>query len=795
MEDDPLFGKIIERLLAAADPTSASEMAGDLAAARTRLADHDFDVVLTDVSLPDGTGFDLANELAEVTTAPPVVIITGSDDRGIWGEAAEAGATTVLTKSALSEERLAGALEFSYEVTASARAAGLIAALASDLCGAIDGPRVQQVLDRLISQLGLDQAILSVTDADRIRVLDAAVGSPTDHPTRTIVRGHDGWEISLVLRASERAWGRVEATLGGLCDVVLAHAQLAESRRLVDLSDSRHRAVADATADLIMTVDAHGTLLAANAALRDEIGEGIVGSRLRQLVGTSPVVDLALQLLRSVQSSGEASELDDRPVDVDGRRRWYSGRAIPAEPGPDDQAVHLVLSETTGRVLTENELSTLALTDPLTGLSNRRLAMDRIQHALDQVGRRPGAVVVCQFDIDHFKAINDLYGHAAGDAALSAIGQRLRSLVRDADTAARLGGDEFLVVAEGLPDAATGRRLIDRLHSQLGGSVAFADRTFDISVSLGFATVVDRGLAADEVLRRADAALYRAKNDGRNRYVEYEDGTHVFGSVAEVTRELRRAMDEERFRLLYQPIVNGGSICGVEALIRLEHPVHGEIAPKEFVDVLINSPLLVPVGQWVITSALGQVATWEQGAGIGEHFHCHVNVAPQQLSDTNFIDHVLHEIDRTGVEPSRLVIEVTEQSLLDLTRRSSGLARLSEAGVGLYLDDFGTGASSIAHLRTPLLDGLKIDRSFVAGATADPRDADIVDGLISLGHSLGLDVVVEGIERPDQLARFAPDDSVCVQGFVYAPPLPAERLGPYLANGATSISNATGDRD
>ncbi len=269
----------------------------------------------------------------------------------------------------------------------------------------------------------------------------------------------------------------------------------------------------------------------------------------------------------------------------------------------------------------------------------------------------------------------------------------------------------------------------------------------------------------------------------------------MFGSVAEVTRELRQAMDEDRFRLAYQPIVHGGAICGTEALLRLQHPVHGEVAPGEFIDVLINSPLLVPVGQWVVTAAVDQISVWARGGHVGEHFHCHVNVAPQQLGDTNFIDHVLREIERSGIDAEHLVIEVTEQSLLDLTRRSSGLARLSEAGVGLYLDDFGTGASSIAHLRTPLLDGLKIDRSFVAGATADPRDADIVDGLISLGHSLGLDVIVEGIERPDQLARFAPDDSVCVQGFVYAPPIDAEQMTRYLVNGSAPLSPTAVDPD
>ncbi|MEM9034374.1 MAG: EAL domain-containing protein [Actinomycetota bacterium] len=784
IDDDPLYQSLISRLLADADDEAVTDVAPTLGSAHEMLYLHHYDAVLVDVTLPDGSGLDLAADLSQEQLAPPVIVITGSDGREVWADAAAAGATTVLPKSLLSAERLAGTLEFSYEVTASERIATLTASIATDTTGTVEPSVIDEVIDRLVGHLNLDRASIRIIDPDG-SVVATAGSTSGGRPEHVIARTLDGWSAVLTIEASDRRWGRVDAALGNLCDVVLSRTLLEASYQQLDLSEHRYRAVADASADLIMTVDEADTVVAANLALRAELGIDPLHTTLPNLALTNPVMALAARLLTSARQSGEPAHLDDRPIDNGGTRRWYSGRAIPAGGVPDDEAMHLVITETTGRVVTEHELSTLALTDPLTGLANRRLALDRLQHALDQVGRRTGLVVVAQLDIDHFKSINDLYGHAAGDAALCAIGRRLNALVRGADTAARLGGDEFLIIAEGVPDADTAGKLIARLHHDLGGQVAFADRNFEISVSLGYVTVHERSMEADEVLRRADAALYRSKSDGRNRFTEFEDHDHIFGSVAEISRELRHGIDEERFRLRYQPIVNGDRIVGLEALVRLHHPVHGEISPHEFIGVLIESPMLVPIGEWIITTAINRLAAWTAEGISDDQLRMHVNVVPQQLADATFIDHVLTELARAGVDPHRLVIEITEQSLLDLSRRSSGLKRLAEGGVGLYLDDFGTGASSITHLRSAVLQGLKIDRSFISGALAERRDADIVDGLISLGRSLGLDVIVEGIEHLDQLERFAPAD-VSVQGFVYSVPLDDDEIQTLLVDSSSS---------
>lgn len=784
IEDDPLYCNLISRLLRDADERAVADIAPTLAAAHEMLDLHHYDTVLVDVSLPDGSGLELAAELGQRRVAPPVIVVTGSDGREVWAETAAVGATTLLPKSLLSAERLAGTLEFSYEVTASERIAALTASIASTAASSIERTVADLAVERLVDHLHLDGASMRIADGDGAEVI--TVGATTGNGAEYVIdRTLHGWSAMLTIDAPPRRWGRVDSALENLCDVVLSRMLLDASYRRLDLSEHRYRAVADASADLILTLDGDDVVLAANRASWAELDLDPSGVALSTLAEQNTVMALAAQLLDTARATGEPSHLDDRPVDGGGRRRWYSGRAIHAGGGPDDGAMHLVMSETTGRVLTEHELSTLALTDPLTGLANRRLAIDRLQHALDQVGRRSGMVVVAQLDIDHFKSINDLYGHAAGDAALCAIGRRLTALVRGADTAARLGGDEFLIIAEGLPDAASAEQLISRLHHELGGEVAFTERKFDIGVSLGYVIVFERSMDADEVLRRADAALYRSKSDGRNRFTAFADQDNVFGSVAEISRELRQGIDDDRFRLRYQPIVNGDRIVGLEALVRLQHPTHGEVPPHEFIGVLIESPMLVPIGEWIMTTAISRLAAWTAESISDDALRMHVNVVPQQLADANFIDHVLRELDRTGVDPHRLVIEITEQSLLDLSRRSSGLKRLAEGGVGLYLDDFGTGASSITHLRSAVLHGLKIDRSFITGALTDRRDADIVDGLISLGRSLGLDVVIEGVEHLDQLARFAAPD-VSVQGFVYSVPLDDTEISALLVDSTTA---------
>ena len=472
-------------------------------------------------------------------------------------------------------------------------------------------------------------------------------------------------------------------------------------------------------------------------------------------------------------------------MEADGLRRWYSGRALPGSSQTGAQVtdvVHVVLSDSTHRVLTEHELSTLALTDPLTGLANRRLAMDRLEHALEQLGRREGALFVATLDIDYFKSINDLNGHGVGDEVIKAVARRLSTMARRSDTCARLGGDEFLVVAEGVQGNEGGQLLATRIHEAFSGAVTLPDRVLPISVSLGYVIVDDPAITAEEALRRSDEAVYAAKSDGRNRVSAYLGGAPLFDSGAELAGELRRANTDGRFRLRFQPMTTpDGRVVAAEALLRLDHERYGEVEPEHFLDSLLESPLVGPVGRMVASTAVEQLATWRADGAVPGDFRMHLNVAPHQLSDSGFVDHILTELARTGVPPGALALEITEQTLSELARRSSVLTRAAGAGIGLYLDGFGTGSSSIANLRSTTLRGIKIDRSLTAHLDADPRSSEIINGLVALSRQLSLDVVIQGVETGGHLARLdrclGESPELKVQGYHLGRPMtPAEFL-------------------
>ncbi len=740
-----------------------------LAEARAACAEGVPAGLIVDVSLPDGSGLDLVNELSAGGQVIPTIVLTGSEDRCTWAAAAGAGASAILPKSSLGDEQLAGAIDFAFEATAGLRVDQLTASLGTRRCEGMDPRFASSLAEELACTLNLAAASLRLVD-DAGRVVHEGASRHDEAEVAHVVRRKlDDWEVELTVHAGGRVWQRIDTALVKLCDALLARTRLASEQRALAVSEHRHRTIADAVRDLVITVDANDVVLTANASCRHRVGADAQGQHIAEIASRTPELLLAVQLVGAVRSSGRPVVVEDRPVDADGPRRWFSGHATPAD-GPDAGAVHIVLSETTSRVVTEHELSSLALTDPLTGLPNRRLAMDRLQQALDRIGRRRGGAVVAHFDVDHFKSINDVHGHATGDAVLRTIAARVESQLREVDTTARMGGDEFIVVAEGVGDHEAVRRFIERLHESVNGPLTVGNSTVEIAISIGFAVVTDRGERADDVLDRADAALYRAKRAGRNQVVEHTVVNRRLGSDAALRRELRRAHDDRRFHLRFQPILRHGRVVAAEALLRMSHPSLGELGPADFIDALLESPLLLPVGRDVASSAIEQLATLREGGLVDEDFVMHLNVAPQQLSDAGFIALILARLSAHRLPPESLAVELTEQTLLDVDRSSSALKRLAEAGVRLYLDDFGTGSSSITHLRSTALHGLKVDRSFVAEASSDTRSNGIVRGLVAMALELDLDVVLEGVEDPDQLAAIG-IGPVSVQGFAYARPL------------------------
>ena len=421
-----------------------------------------------------------------------------------------------------------------------------------------------------------------------------------------------------------------------------------------------------------------------------------------------------------------------------------------------------------------------ALHDPLTGLGNRRLFARAAHGALTAPGCVAGAVHVLLIDLDAFKLVNDTHGHQAGDELLVALTVRLTAAVHAGDTVARLGGDEFAVVCTHLhaerADAAESSLdvLIRGIQSVWAEPFELTHGPVWTTGSIG----VSRSVAdadASSMLREADAAMYRAKGRGRGRHAEYDHGMREdAASWLQLDRALREALALQQLHLVYQPVVDlrTGRAVGVAALLRWTHPELGVIPPDRFIPLAESSGLIVAIGAWVLDDAVAQAAAWRAAGTVDDTFWVAVNVSGTQLQPT-FADDVLTTLSRHGLPPAALVIELTESVLLDDEPvTTTALAALLAAGLRLHLDDFGTGYSALAYLTRIPLHALKIDRSFVADITVSQRRRSVVQAIISMAQALGLDVVAEGVETPEQAAELLRLGCDTAQGYLFGRPLP-----------------------
>jgi diguanylate cyclase (GGDEF)-like protein/PAS domain S-box-containing protein len=445
--------------------------------------------------------------------------------------------------------------------------------------------------------------------------------------------------------------------------------------------------------------------------------------------------------------------------------------------GPDPEANPLVLAQlvdVSAAHEAEERLAHQATHDALTGLPNRTLLLDRLAQAMRRRVRRGGEVVVLFLDLDDFKVINDGLGHAAGDEVLVESARRLRHCVRPSDTVARLGGDEFVMVCE-LDRPHEVAALCDRVLSALTMPIRVAGRTLVTSGSLGVVIATDDQEPPD-LLRDADVAMYRSKADGRGRSTLFTASLRA-EAVTRLEQEasLRQAIEEGELEVHYQPLIDAtsGIVAGAEALVRWRHPTLGLLAPKEFLPAAERSGLVSDLGRAVLAQACMSLATWQS---MGHSLRVSVNLAPRQLLDDDLVDTVMWACRAAGADPPGLVIEITENALIEtLGVASSRLRELRGLGVGVALDDFGTGYSSLQYLKDLPVDLVKIDRSFVTGL-GDGDDGALADAMIGLADALGLLSVAEGVERPDQLERLQAMGCAMVQGYLLGRPAPAHEM-------------------
>ena len=449
------------------------------------------------------------------------------------------------------------------------------------------------------------------------------------------------------------------------------------------------------------------------------------------------------------------------------------------------------------------DLAHRAVHDPLTGLPNRVLFMDRLEVALARTERRPARVAVLFFDLDGFKLVNDTLGHEAGDQLLAQVAERVRHVVRPTDTVARFGGDEFTVMAE-VADEQEVMDIAERISATIASPFTVESAEAFVSASIGIAVASGPGDNPDTLIREADAAMYRAKQQGGARRELYDAAMRRRAHRRiETENALRRAIERDEFRLAYQPCVHlrTGTVVGVEALLRWEHPELGLIRPEDFLSLAEETALIVPIGNWVLNEALRQGARWRAAHPDLPPLTISVNLSARQLGRPDFVSTVTQALGDTATDPDLLCLEVTESAVVEDAKATMvALKELRAQGVELALDDFGTGYSSLSYLRRFPVDKLKVDRSFVAALGERSSDSSIVAAVVDLAHALRLQAVAEGVETREQLVELQRLGCDLGQGNLLAEPRSAETiLDPFTAEpvvkAATAASASRSDGD
>ena len=494
--------------------------------------------------------------------------------------------------------------------------------------------------------------------------------------------------------------------------------------------------------------------------------------------------------LKDHWTTGLPLRIDYRMIAADGSIVWVHDEAYSMRDAStgDRRVSQGLLVDTTEQKRLEAQLLHDAFHDPLTGLANRALFGEHLDRTLERARRRRTAVAVLFLDIDDFKVVNDSLGHGAGDRLLVEVAHRLSGVVRAGDVAARQGGDEFTVLIERVRDESEAVAMAERIAAELRRPIELDGRPLVVGVSVGIALARGKDMVAGDLLAHADAAMYAAKEGGKGRHVVFDPSMRRRAqSRLEMEAELRAAIEHRQFELHYQPIVElpGRGVVGFEALVRWRHPDRGLVPPGEFIPLAETTGLIVPLGRLVMTEACRQLRAWRDDGENLAHLTVSVNVSARQAVETGFAAEVREILRTTGLEPSALVMEITESLTLRESASGDGaLRQLRELGVQLAIDDFGTGFSSLEYFKRFSVQGLKIDQSFVAGLGRSLEDTAIVTATISFASALGLVVTAAGVEEPDQLARLEELGCHRAQGFLFSPAVPAAAV-PELLRGVT----------
>jgi diguanylate cyclase (GGDEF)-like protein/PAS domain S-box-containing protein len=551
--------------------------------------------------------------------------------------------------------------------------------------------------------------------------------------------------------------------------------------------ERRARALAEHSSDAAVVIDADRRIVDDHnlATLVGYPGRRTVGADLLLLVAPDDIEEADNVFRRSLAAPGQMFDIVLRVDHGQGRQVWLGARVVNLLHDPDVAGVVVNLHDVTGRKQAEEELNHQAFHDALTGLANRALFRDRLDHALDRNARTGSDPAVIFLDLDGFKTVNDGLGHDTGDRLLQEVAGRLLMAVRRGDTVGRLGGDEFAILIEqssrALDEATT---VADRVQQALTLPFVLGGHEVTVSASLGIA-IGDGDCSPADLLRDADVAMYRSKTTGKAKWTVYDPDMRLASMERlQLEGDLRHALELDQLRLEYQPVVElvTERVVGFEALLRWDHPRLGVIPPDRFIPLAEDTGLIQPIGRWVLAEATRVAAGWQRRFGSERHIGMSVNVSARQLVSAELVTDVTDALVASGLEPSSLVLEITETVLVsDPAMAAERLHELRGLGVRLAIDDFGTGYSSLSYLRHFPVDILKIDRSFINTITDRGQVPAILRGLLDLGRTLQLQTVAEGVELDVQRRHLRQESCDLAQGFLFAHSLPAEEAEALLA--------------
>ena len=550
-------------------------------------------------------------------------------------------------------------------------------------------------------------------------------------------------------------------------------------------NERRFRSLIENSSDIMTVVDVSGSITYQSSSVERILGllpDDLIGTKLQEHVHPDDVEHVLQSLARPDEEGVQSFEFRFR--ERGGAWRILEATVNHLLDNPDVAGIVLNSRDITARKQDEATIRHLAYFDALTGLPNRMLFNDRLAQALAHSKRRGARGVALMFlDLDRFKTINDTLGHGAGDHLLRGAAQRLTSSLREEDTVARLGGDEFLFLFPEVDEAESAARIAQKILNLFGEPFAVQDHELHVTTSIGISIYPMDGAEPETLVRNADTALYRAKEQGGNRYQLYAPAMNEkISKRMRLESNFRRALERNELALHYQPLVqlDNGRIVGVEALIRWQSPELGSVSPAEFIPMAEDTGLIVPMTRWVLRTACAQMKEWQRDGIAPDTISA--NVSACQFNECNLAGIVSDALRSSGLDGSSLCVELTESVMVeDAEVTIDTLQQMKKFGIKFSIDDFGTGFSSLSYLKRLPIDTLKIDQSFVRNISNDADDAAIAMLIIGMAHDLGLSVVAEGVETEEQRAFLQSKRCDVIQGYLVSRPLPAPEMAKFLA--------------